>query len=372
MVQGGSIGDLTVKGAGVKVAIEDAVVAMKLSGNFDAVCASGDLTVINKLIVTEGSVRNFHLDGLDVSTIRLDCDVDDLVLNNCVVHGFRINGSNGSSLKINDCLLFNITEISGCDYAACALTNNSFSYTRISSHFKSIDFNSSRFTMLLDLRGTRVDDKLDFTDTILVESMKLPKPEKYGGRIVFNGMVVKGAVNISLPGNRIDDERFFDEMVKCNSVEGLKVARTILEDNCLYPMADNAFVAQKKKDIEDKKNPMGKRVLNILSYAFGGNGMRPSFILLWMVFTMLAFAAVFCLLDMHSTLLEDNGFLGSLMLSMTSFFLYDIISHGAGQLYLCLAEGVIGLLSMLYFTMVLTRKLLRRSEPGDQTILPSR
>jgi len=359
------IGHLEVTGDGLDVNVHNSSASMNLNGSFGTLRIDGEKTVVRELMVGRNSVSSvdvFDLEDAEASTVRLECCTRIVDVLNCVIHGFRIKNSVGERLAVNDCLLFNITEVDKCRYGECQFLNDSFAYTRINGEFGRIDMTCSRFTMLMDLRGASVSGLIDLTDTILVESMKLPSPENYGGRIRLDSMVIKGAVDIVVPRNGPDAKAFFDSLCECNSQEGLKVARVILEDNCLYKMADESFIAQRKKDIDDKSKPLKYRMLHALSFALGGNGMRPSFILVWMIALILAFSLMYAALGMDTSLIEGGGYTGNLLLSLSSFFLYDITGGGGtAQMYLCISEGIMGMLLMLYFALTLTRKLIRRS-----------
>jgi len=79
-----------------------------------------------------------------------------------------------------------------------------------------------------------------------------------------------------------------------------------------------------------------------------------------MVAVMLFFAAVYSVLSISlSTDVTGNGILNSIYLSIISFFICNIFSIGGTGMILTAVEGIIGILMMLFFTVILTRKLIR-------------
>lgn len=150
----------------------------------------------------------------------------------------------------------------------------------------------------------------------------------------------------------------------------LMILRQILESNRRYSAADTAYIYQKKRECKESKEKRdnavlttGQRVMTRLSHLIGGNGMRPSYTLGWLVGIALLFAAIMFSMGIDNPfVITGIPFVDSICLSISSLLLggfFDINGVGATGYVICLIEGIIGLFLMLYFTVILTRKFIR-------------
>jgi len=91
--------------------------------------------------------------------------------------------------------------------------------------------------------------------------------------------------------------------------------------------------------------------------------MRPSFTLVWLIAISILFTVLMVVLGIESPHhVTGNLIIDDFYLSVSSLFLggiLDINGIGTEGYIVCLVEGVIGLLLMLYFTVILTRKFIR-------------
>ncbi len=223
----------------------------------------------------------------------------------------------------------------------------------------------SRFVQLFDTNNSSFKT-LILEDTIVLETFRLPvyEKEKPIPRVVLNDITLNGKIILDVPGDTRFEKELISVMYSLNNSSGMAALRAILESNRRFSAADTAFMYQKRKEAD--KDDTGfetndfRRAMNRLSYVFSGNGMRPTFTLGWMVAVMLFFAAVYSVLGISlSTDVTGNGILNSIYLSIISFFICNIFNIGGTGMILTAVEGIIGILMMLFFTVILTRKLIR-------------
>ena len=103
-----------------------------------------------------------------------------------------------------------------------------------------------------------------------------------------------------------------------------------------------------------------QRFTSLLSYVFSGNGMRPIVTLAWMGAVVILFFIIYCVLGTASGYDVTGTHLGdSLYLSIVSFFVCSVFDVDDLGMAFMIAENITGRLMMIYFTIILTRKIVR-------------
>lgn len=310
--------------------------------------------------------------GIDIK----DCDSEDsaiksrvfhpkIVIRDCRVIGLKCLAEFGI-LRIIDCRLEGKTDISGSKFNNLNIIGTNCEYMKATGiTAKAVNLRLSRFVQLFDLLNS-IFERIDMNETIVLETFRLPKItcEKDMFVLKLDNMTMNGRIILDLPGGYALQKEFVDKTARNNNSSGMAALRSVLESNRRFEAADLAFMEQKKKerdknDSEYETNGV-QRAISKISYVFSGNGMRPSWTLGWMILIILFFAIVYLIADVRSGYnVGDLALIDAVYLSIVSFFVCDTFAVNTAGVWLMVAENIIGLLMMLYFTVILTRKLIR-------------
>ncbi|MDO5861827.1 MAG: pentapeptide repeat-containing protein [Thermoplasmata archaeon] len=278
-------------------------------------------------------------------------------------------------VRFVNCRFDGVTSMIGAEFrSGCTFEGCNFAYAVMTGMKvrEGASFHRSRFSQLVDLSGGTFD-KLDLTESIVVETLSLKgitavpladeddEDPKTG--LIMNDMTVMGHVYNDFADSPDDkaNRQFLDDFARVNSADGIGVMRSILEDSDRCAWADEAFVLKKRKEREDLKGR--KLIRSYLSDWLGGYGMHPLKALVAMVVVMVAFTAVIALVGICCGNPDMGmGAADPLLLSVMSYFslsVWELDPIYSVLRIVCLVEGIIGLLLTLYFTVILTRKIVR-------------
>lgn len=339
---------------------------------FPKIIVNGDVEFIGL------RVRDVNLTGISGNVKFTDCSIDGLkvtddgkahpgfIIDSCSVTGLKLNANFSGKVSILRTRLGGMSVFQCSGFTDLEIKETNCEYVNATEmHADRIDLALSRFVQLFDMNNSSFGT-LNLEDTIVLETFRLPAYEKNRPipSLILNGITLNGKMILEIPGDSRFERELISTMYRINNSSGMAALRAILESNRKFSAADTAFMYQKRREAD--KDDTGfetndfRRALNRLSYVFSGNGMRPTFTLGWMVAVMLFFAAVYSVLGISlSTDVTGNGILNSIYLSIISFFICNIFSIGGTGMILTAVEGIIGILMMLFFTVILTRKLIR-------------
>lgn len=329
-------------------------------------------TVFEKCVITDADISSVEhrvsfidceINGLIVRTEQLHPGVS---IDKCFVRGLVVNAKFTDDFSITESRLQGMSDLSGSVFELINIKGTNCEYVKATGiHADDVELDLSRFVQLFDLKDSRIL-KIDLRDTIILETFRLPKieNEETAFELTLNGVTINGKIILDLPGSYRFQKAFIDRNYDANDSSGMAAMKSVLESNRRFSAADYAFIQQKKKERDknekDYETSGVQRTISEISYVLSGNGMRPVWILLWMIGVIGLFAVLYRSLGIESGL-EVGGTLmtDALYLSLVSFFVCDTFAVGSTGMWMMIVENVVGLLMMLYFTVILTRKLIR-------------
>lgn len=302
-------------------------------------------------------LRDSRIEGLILEGLEVRVPVSFV---DCRVVGVRLRDVTFlKGLVFDNCAFENTVKVSGCRFTeGLSIVSSNLTYTDLRDTTVSgrLDLSLSRFTQLFDMRGCAVDS-LDLRDAIILETFNMDSATVSEG-VFLDGSTVNGSFIESMTDEWPAARRM---LVENNGRTGLEVMRTILEREMKYGQSDDMLVARKRKEREGLGGARG--LLSDLSYAMGGYGMRPQYTLAFMALVVLVFAVVFDVLESsYGSMDQGMGWLDGLFTSMDSFFTIgraDIPDSLPVAKSVGLLEGIVGVFLMFYFTVLLTRKIIR-------------
>lgn len=304
------------------------------------------------LVVRGQRINSFRLEGkLITRPITFeDCFIDGMQLLGCTFAG---------NVMFEDCAFDSVIRLVDCKFEAnLGFCSSNMVFTELvdTSVGGELVLCRSRFTKLFDISKSNVR-AIDLTDAIILETFHMDDVLPLSMRM--NGATVNG----TLSENFTDDwEAARAMLVGSNDASGLATMRDILEKEMKYRQADDLFVHQKRAERTKQKGASG--ILSDISYVMGGYGMKPQYTLCVMLGLILLFAAVYALVGTPFGVFPEMGVghLDALYLSVDSFFTVgqsDFSEDMSLIRTLSLVEGVTGVFLMFYFTVLLTRKIVR-------------
>lgn len=306
------------------------------------------------IIVTDQRVNGLKLDHNTVDS--------EVIMDDCMIIGVKLtNVVFTKKVLFNKCAFNDTIQISNCtfmDGISFRSCNMVFTEINDSVIVGTLDLDTTRFTKMFDIGGSRIDE-IDLHKAIVLESFNMCGATVTGG-LRMDECTISGHLSENLSD---DWKTFKTSFSERNGMSGMAAMRGVLEDEMKYRQADNMFVMQKRAEYEGLKG--GRRILSELSYVAGGYGMKPQSTLAFMIALVLAFSLAFLVLEQSTgTIMPEMG-LGhwdALYISVDSFFTVgqsDIPEEMNGIRLLSLVEGIIGVFLMFYFTVLLTRKIVR-------------
>ena len=340
--------------------------------NFSDIIITGDVVfenvTLNDVKITNGTNRICFIDCF-INSLEINPEKqfeNTVEIQNSRVNGLVIKGDYADDVIINTSRLEGMTDLSGSHFNKLAITECNCSYvkgTDISARV--LDLTLSRFVQLFDLDRSRLGMVI-LKDSIILETFRLPSIDDETSMypIVLDNITINGRVFLNLPGRTDVQRKFVRLMYEHNSSYGMMMLRTILESNRRYSAADEAFVYQKKKERQkngdDYEITRIQRFTSTLSYLFSGNGMRPIVTLAWMGAIVLLFFVIYYVLGTASGYdVTGTRWGDSLYLSVISFFVCSVFDVDDLGMAFMIAENITGILMMIYFTIILTRKIIR-------------
>lgn len=289
-------------------------------------------------------------------------------IQNSRINGLTMKGDFRCDVTVDTSRLEGMTDLSDSHYRKLSITECNCAYVRATDiEAELLDLTLSRFVQLFDLDRSRLG-KAILKDSIVLETFRLPQivdgDTMYP--IVLDNITINGRVFLNLPGRTDVQKKFVRMMYEHNSSYGMMMLRMILEGNRRYYAADEAFVYQKKKERQGKDGDGDyeingiQRFTSLLSYIISGNGMRPLVTLAWMGAVVLVFFIIYFILGTASGYDVTGTHWGdSLYLSVVSFFVCSVFDVDDLGMAFMIVENITGILMMIYFTIILTRKIIR-------------
>lgn len=299
---------------------------------------------------------NMAIEGLVLSRGKVTQPV---VFRNCRLIGMVLADIDFEKhVLFDNCAFENTFSVSRCEFRdGLSMVSCNMVYTRMegTTVHRMLELNGSRFTQMFDIKGCTMDN-LDFTGAIVLESFNMVGATLKGG-VCFNRSTVNGRLTETFTN---DWKKARKMLVRNNDVSGLAEVRSILEKEMKYSRSDSIFIAQKRKEREDMGAFRG--VMSDISYIMGGYGMKPQYTMAIMLAIILLFAVVFNVMGPEGGLDPEMKSWGCLFASVDSFFSVgraDLPEELVSARAVGLVEGVIGVFLMFYFTVLLTRKIIR-------------